>query len=158
MDKLTDLFGGDQSRQDDLRDFERRHRENPDDISEEEAARRYREMMEHSQDSDEDEEMHGEYERAFSQMSPEERRSLAQRYQEADRDGGRSFEGYPKDQDLERSASPRELGRMTRHAARKDPDLLQQLTGPNSPLSGRIGKMAMSGLAAFAAKRFLGRR
>ena len=154
---ITDLFGGDKSRQDELRDFERRHRENPDD-SEEEAARRYREMMAHSQDSDEDEEMHGEYERAFSQMSPEKRRELAQRCEAAHRDGGRAFQGYPEHRDVERSATPRELGRMTRHAARKDPDLLQQLMGPNSPLSGRIGKMAMSGLAAFAAKRFLGRR
>ena len=158
MDRLNDLFGGDQNREDDLRDFDRRYRENPDDISEEEAARRYREMMAHTSDADEDEEMRGEYERAFSQMSPDERRTLAQRYQEADRDRDRSFEGYPKNQDLDRSSSPRELGRMTRRAAQKDPDLLQQLMGPGSPLSGRVGRMVMSGLASYAAKRFLGRR
>ena len=157
MDKINDLFGGDKSRQDDLRDFERRQRENPDDISEQEAAERYREMMAHTQDADEDEEMHREYERAFSQMSPEERRTLAERYQEADRDSDRSFDGYPKDQDLDRSSSPRVLGRMTRRAAQRDPDLLQQLIGSNSPLSGRAGKMVMSGLASYAAKRFLGR-
>ena len=157
MDKLTDLFGGDKGRQDDLRDFERRHRENPDDISEQEAARRYREMMANTQDADEDEEMQGEYERAFSHMSSEERRTLAERYQEAHHDSRRSFEGYAG-QDLGHAASPRELGRMTRHAAQRDPDLLQQLIGPNSPLSGRVGKMVMAGLASYAAKRFLGRR
>ena len=158
MDKLNDLFGGDQSRADDLRDFERRHRENPDDISDEEAARRYREVMAHTEDADEDEEMQGEYERAFSQMSPEERRSLAQRYQEADRDDSRPYSGYRQDQDLEQASSPRELGRMTRQAAQKDPGLLEQLMGPGSPLSGRVGRMAMSGLAAYAARRFMGRR
>ncbi len=157
MDKLSSLFGGDQNRHDELRDFERRHRENPDDISEEEAARRYHEMMAHTHDEDEDEEMQGEYERAFSQMSSEERRTLAQRFQEAHHDSSRSY-SHREAHDLDQSSSPRALGRMTRQAAHKDPDLLQQLTGPGSPLSGRVGKMAMSGLAAYAAKRFLGRR
>lgn len=74
-------------------------------------------------------------------------------------DSSRSFAGYRNDLDEERAASPRELGRMTRHASQQDPDLLSSLLGGNSLLASRGGKMAMAGLAAFAAKRFLsGRR
>jgi len=158
FDKMNEFFGQDQNRQDEYRDFERRYRENPDQISEQEAARRYREMMAHMDDSDEDEEVHSEYERTFGQMSPQERRTLAERYQQATRDNSRAYDGYQDDYDLDRASSPRELARMTRRAAQKDPDLLQQLMGQNSPLSGTAGKMALAGLAAFAAKRYMGRR
>ena len=162
FDKLNEFFGQDESREQDYRDFEKRYRENPDSISDEEAARRYREMMQHQDDNDFDDandpEAESEYERAFSKMSPDERRELARRYQEANRDNSRSFQGYRDGQDLDQAAKPRELGRMTRQASKQDPDLLESLLGPNSPLNSTGGKMAMAGLAAFAAKRFLGKR
>lgn len=158
FDKLNELLGQDPNRQNEYHDFERRYRENPDQISNEEAARRYREMMAHAPEDHDDPEAETEYERAFSRMSPDERRELARRYQEATHDDSRSFQGYRSDLDLERAASPRELGRMTRQASQQDPDLLQSLLGGNSPLASTGGKMAMAGLAAFAAKRFLNRR
>lgn len=160
FDKLNEFFTQDSSREQDYRDFERRYRENPDSISDEEAARRYREMMaQHSDDLDDDSpETQSEFERAFSKLSPEERRALAQRYQQASRDSSRSYQGYRDDLDEERAASPRELARMTQRASREDPDLLESLMGPNSPLSGTGGRMAMAGLAALAARRFLGNR
>lgn len=158
-DKLNQFFGQDSSREQDYRDFERRVREDPDSISDEEAARRYREMMQH-QDMDDldDPDTEAEYERAFSRMSPDERRALARRYQEASRDNSRSFDGYRGDYDEERAASPRELGRMTRQASRQDPDLLEGLLGQGSPLTSTGGKIAMAGLAALAARKFLGQR
>ena len=162
FDKLNEFFGQDSNREQDYRDFEKRYRENPDSISNEEAARRYREMMAHQDDSDindaNDPEAEAEYERAFSKMSPEERRALAQHYQNANNDSSRSFQGFPQGKDLEQAAKPRELSRMTRQASKQDPDLLTSLLGPNSPLNSTGGKMAMAGLAAFAAKRFLGKR
>lgn len=158
FDKLNELLGQDTGRQDEYRDFERRYRESPDQISNEEAARRYREMMAHAPEDHDVPEAEAEYERAFSRMSPDERRELARRYQEATRDDSRSFEGYRSDLDLERASSPRELGRMTRQASQQDPDLLESLLGGNSPLNSTGGRMAMAGLAAFAAKRFMNKR
>jgi len=158
FDKLNELLGQDTSRQDEYRDFERRYRESPDQISNEEAARRYREMMAHAPEDHDVPEAEAEYERAFSRMSPDERRELARRYQEATRDDSRSFQGYRSDLDLDRASSPRELGRMTRQASQQDPDLLESLLGGNSPLNSTGGRMAMAGLAAFAAKRFLNQR
>ena len=159
MDRmLGEFFGQDKKREEDYRDFERRQRENPEQISDREAAQRYREMMQHVDDGDENEEVEQEYEKAFNNLSPQERRDLAERYMKATEDSGRSYQGYDRSQDIERASSPRELGRMTRRAAKQDPDLLEQLVGSNSPLNSRGGKMALAGLAAFAAKRFLGNK
>ena len=158
FDKLNQLMGQDSGKRDEYRDFERRYRENPDAISEEEAARRYREMMAHSDDDLDDPEAEAEYERAFSRMSPDERRELARRYQDASRDSSSPFDGFGGGLDLERAASPRELGRMTRQTSQQDPSLLNNLLGPGSPLSGPAGRMALTTLASFAARRFLSRR
>ena len=159
MDRmLGEFFGQDKKREEDYRDFERRQRENPEQISDREAAQRYREMMQHVDDGDENEEVEQEYEKAFNNLSPQERRDLAERYMKATEDSGRSYQGYDRQHDIERASSPRELGRMTRRAAKQDPDLLEQLVGSNSPLNSRGGKMALAGLAAFAAKRFLGNK
>lgn len=158
FDKLNEFMSQDSGRHDEYRDFERRFREDPDQISQEEAASRYREMMAHAPEDHDDPEAEAEYERAFSRMSESERRELARHYQEAHRDGSRSFGGYRDDFDLDRASSPRELGRMTRQASQQDPDLLTSLLGGNSPLASTGGKMAMAGLAAFAAKRFLNQR
>lgn len=155
FDKLNQFFDQDPKREEDYRDFDRRHSENPDSISDEEAARRYREMMANMEDDDSTD-AQAEYEQAFSKMSPEERRSLAQRYQEATHDSGRKFQGYRDDADPERASSPSELARMTRRASQEDPDLLEGLLGKGSPLNSTGGRAALAGLAAFAAKRYLG--
>ena len=159
MDKLNQFFGQDTKREDEYRDFERRYREDPDSISDEEAARRYREMAQHDDMNDmDDPDTEAEYERAFSRMSPDERRELARRYQDASRDSSSSFDGYRDDYDDSRASSPRELGRMTRQASKQDPNLLEGLLGQGSPLTSTGGKIAMAGLAALAARKFLGKR
>ena len=159
MDKLNQFFGQDTKREDEYRDFERRYRENPDSISDEEAARRYREMAQHDDMNDmDDPDTEAEYERAFSRMSPDERRELARRYQNASRDSSSGFNGYRDDYDDNRASSPRELGRMTRQASQQDPNLLEGLLGQGSPLTSTGGKIAMAGLAALAARKFLGKR
>lgn len=152
MDKLNDFFGQDSSRADDYRDFDRRVRENPGDISDEEAARRYREMMSNADDNFDD---GGEGERGFGNLSSDERRQVAQRYREANDDKGRSFEGYNRDLNDDEASSPRELNRMTREAARKDPDLLDSIFGNKGPLSSTAGRAVLAGLAAAAARKYL---
>ena len=157
FDKLSEFMGqGD--RENDYRDFERRYQADPDNISQEEAAQRYRDMMAHAPDDLDEPNAEAEYEQAFSKMSPDERRELARQYRDAHKDDSRSFGGYPEGDDLERAASPRELGRMTRQAAQQDPNLLSSLLGSNSPLASPAGKRALMGLAMFAARRFLSRR
>lgn len=158
MDRLGQFFGQDQSRADEYRDFQQRYQQAPDQISEREAAQRYREMMQHMDDDDDDDDMNQQYEQAFGQMPMQDRRALAQRYQQATRDNSRPYQGYQDDYDDERASSPRELARMTRRAAKEDPDLLEQMVGQDSPLAGTAGKVALAGLAAVAASKFLGRR
>ncbi|CAN5890494.1 hypothetical protein BH24DEI2_BH24DEI2_14720 [soil metagenome] len=160
LEKLGDFFNQDPQRQDDYHDFQRRFEADPDQLSDAEAARRYRELMAQAdtQDQAEDHEAEQAYDEAFGKLSQSERRALAERYREATSNDARPYQGYPQGQDLEQASSPRELGRMTRKAAQQDPDLLEQVVGPNSPLSGTGGRMALAGLAVFAAKRFLGNR
>jgi hypothetical protein len=157
LDRLSQFLGQDESRQQEYRDFERRYNEDPNQISDAEAARRYREMMSQI-DNDDDEDVGSAYDQAFGRMSEQDRRALAQRFREATRDPRRPYQGYPEDMDLDRAAQPRELGRMTRRASQEDPDLLEQLVGSNSPLNSTAGKMALAGAAAFLAQRYFSRR
>jgi hypothetical protein len=157
MDRLFDQLGQfldqDQGRQQEYRDFERRFRENPESISDAEAARRYRELMAQTNEDDDvaDEEV-------FGQLSPQERRMMAERFQQATRDPSRPYHGYPENMDLDEAAQPRNLGRMSRRAAREDGDLIEQLVGPDSPLNSTGAKLALAGGAAYLASRFFGRR
>jgi hypothetical protein len=153
FDQLGQFFGQDQTRQQEYREFERRYREDPDSISDAEAARRYREMMAQMNDDDDyaDDEV-------FGRLSPQERRMMAERFQQATRDPSRPYQGYPPNMDLDEAAQPRNLGRMSRQAAREDGDLLEQLVGPDSPLNSTGAKLALAGGAAYLASRFFGRR
>lgn len=156
MDRLGQFFGQDTNRQQEYQDFAQRYQQNPSQISEAEAARRYRDMVASGQLDDDDlEEAH---QHAFSQMSPQERRMMAEQYQQATRDPNRAYQGYPQDLDLDQAADPRHLGRMTRQAGQQDPDLLEQLVGQGSPLNGTGAKLAMAGAAAFLASKYLGKR
>ena len=155
FDKLQGFFS-DPKREQEYQEFERKYRENPDEISQTEAANRFREIMSQADDNESDEELQ-QYEEAFGHLTPEQRRDLARRYLAASEDGSRAYHGQATSRDLEEASSPAELGKMTKRAAKKDPDLLEQLLGEDSPLAGRTGKMVLAGLAAFAASRFLGR-
>ncbi len=153
LDQLGQFFGQDQTRQQEYRDFERRYREDPNSISDAEAARRYRELMAQMQDDDD----YGD-EEVFGRLSPQERRMMAERFRDATRDPRRPYQGYPEGMDLEEAAQPHNLGRMSRRAAREDGDLIEQLVGPDSPLNSTAAKLALAGGAAYVASRFFGRR
>ena len=154
FDRLSNFFGQDTTRQQDYQEFSQRHQSDPASIEGSEVSRRYRDLAGQLDDNDMDEA----HEQAFTQLAPQERRQLAERYQEATRDGSRPYQGFPKGMDLDQAAQPRELGRMTRRAAQEDPDLLGQLVGPNSPLNSTGAKLAMAGAAAFLANKYLGKR
>lgn len=152
LGQLGQFFGQDNTRQQEYQQFTQQYQQDPHGISEAEAARRYRELMAQTQDDDDD---YGD-DQVFGQMPPQDRRALAQHYQHATQDPQRPYQGYPQGMDLDEAAQPRNLGRMTRQAARQDGDLLDQIVGPNSPLSSTAGKLALAGGAAYLASRFLG--
>lgn len=155
LDRLADFFGQDKTREQEYRDFSDRYQRDPGQISDAEAARRYRELVAQGRLDDRDaDEAH---ENAFSQLSEADRRALAQRYQEATRDPNRPYDGYPGDMDLDQASDPRNLGRMTRRAGEQDPDLLEQLVGSDSPLNSTGAKLAMAGAAAYLASKYLKR-
>lgn len=156
LGRLGQFFGQDTNRESEYRDFAQRYNTDPNQISDAEAARRYREMMAHSQDDDDDNDYNDD--QAFGQMSEQDRRAMAQRYQEATRDPNRPYQGYPDGMDLDQAAQPGNLGRMTRRAAREDGDLLEQMVGQNSPLNSTGAKLAMAAGAAFLASKYLGNR
>lgn len=53
------------------------------------------------------------------------------------------------------SMSPQDAGRVTGYAAQQQPDLLHQIMGPGGPLGSTGAKLAVAGIAAFAAKQML---
>ena len=82
-------------------------------------------------------------------------KALAEQFQQATRDPRRPYQGYPQDLGLDQAADPRQLGRMASRASREDPDLLEQLVGPNSPLNSTGAKLAMAGAAAYLASKYM---
>lgn len=150
MDLLQKFLGSNPQKQQEYADFVRRYQEDPNSISDEEAARRYRELMRNSpQDLADEAHQHG-----FGQLPEQERRKLAQQYQDANSNPSRPFDGYNYN-DPNQAADPRQLGRMTQQAENQDPDLFGQLFGQNSPLNSTLGKAALAGAAAFLASRVL---
>ncbi len=54
------------------------------------------------------------------------------------------------------SMSPQDSARVTSYAQQQAPDLLHQVMGPGGPLGSTGAKLAVAGIAALAAKQFLG--
>ncbi len=54
------------------------------------------------------------------------------------------------------SMSPQEGARLTGYVQQQQPDLLHQVMGPGGPLGRPSAKLAVAGIAAFAAKQMLG--
>lgn len=52
--------------------------------------------------------------------------------------------------------SSQDAARLTAYAHQQQPDILHQLLGPGGPLGSSGAKLAVAGLAALAAKHFLG--
>jgi len=52
--------------------------------------------------------------------------------------------------------SPQDAARLTGYAQQQQPDILHQILGPGGPLGSTGAKIVVAGLAALAAKQFLG--
>ena len=85
---------------------------------------------------------------AFRRLPPEERQRILQQFQRASGDPNAPFTW-----DGPMDASPDVLARMTGQARQQQPDLLG---GLGSVLSNPMAKMAMAGVAAYAAQRMMG--
>jgi hypothetical protein len=153
IDLLQQFFGTNPQRQQEYSDFLQRYNNDPNSISDEEAARRYREMMRNAPpDLAAQANQH-----AFGQLPQQDRTALADQFRHASQDPNRPFDGYTYNNPNE-AADPRHLGRMASQASQQDPDLLTQLVGPNSPLNSTLGKAALAAGAAFLASRVLGQQ
>jgi len=77
-DSLQQLLGSNQAKQQDYIDFLRRFQQDPGSISEEEASRRYRELVRSASPNAVAEA----YQHVLGQLAPEQRQQLAQQYQQ----------------------------------------------------------------------------
>jgi hypothetical protein len=150
VDLIQQLLGGNQG---EYADFLRRFQADPNSISEEEASRRYRELMSKLPP----EAAAQAHAQVLAQFSPDDRRRIAAQFQGANNDPRRPFHGFDAD-DLDQAAEPRTLGVMSQRASAQDPDLFGQIfgQGQESPLGGQLGKLLMSALVAYLAQRMLG--
>lgn len=149
-DLLQKFFGTNPQQQQDYTDFIQRYQNDPNSISDQEAARRYREMLRHAP-----QDMAAEaHDQAFQQLSPQDRGQLADSFRNATQDPNRPYDGYKYD-DPNKAADPSNIGRMSHQAEQQDPDLMDQLLGKNSPLNSTLGRAALAGAAAYIASRVL---
>ena len=115
-----------------------------DDLDQQDVLDRYQRTVQHAP-PEVVEEAHLE---AFRRLPPQERQRILGQFQQVSGDPSAPFTwGGPMDD------SPEVLARMAGQARQQQPDLLQSLGGA---LSNPMAKMAMAGVAAYAAQRMMG--
>ena len=152
MQALEGLLGGPQQRKD-YEDFVNRYNSGPpsEGYTDDEVADRYGQIAPRLPPQD--------YQRAaqaaFERMSPQERaefgRYVEQRARQRDPSMGDLFGRGPQQYE-----DPGALARGTTRVQQEQPDLLGGLLGKGGMLSSPIAKAALAGIAAVAAKRYLG--
>ena len=95
------------------------------------------------------------HEQYYQQMPPQQRGGLMQGLM-----GGLMQRGaMPQQMGIQNTdpntMSPQDAARVTGYAAQQQPDLLHQIMGPGGPLGSTGAKLAVAGIAAFAAKQML---
>src|SRR3954452_11860151 len=150
LDRLSQFLGQGNNQQQ-YQDFTQRYQQDPNSISDAEAAQRYREMMQHANPQDVQEA----HTQVFNQMPQQQRQEVAQQFQQAHQDPNIPWQGYPQGIDPSQAAHPDQLGQMAGQVAQQSPDLMGQIFGQNSPLASTGGKLALAGAAAFLASRYL---
>jgi hypothetical protein len=147
MDVLKNIFGGGDP--DDHEQRAQRYQQGYssgqyDDLDEQDVQERYRRTVQHAP-PEVVEEAHLE---AFRRLPPQERQRILSQFQQVSSDPRAPFTwGGPMDD------SPEMLARMAGQARQQQPDMLQNLGGM---LSNPMAKMAMAGVAAYAAPRIMG--
>lgn len=92
----------------------------------------------------------------YEQMPPQQRGGLVQGLL-----GKLTQQGYnPQQAGIQTTdpynMSPRDAARLTGYAQQQNPDILHQVFSPGGPLGSTGAKLAVAGIAAFAAKQILG--
>src|SRR5438067_2203251 len=108
LNRLSQFLDQDPSRQQDYQNFAQRYQQDPNSISDEEAAQRYRELMAHA-DPQAAEQAHAQ---AFQQLPQQDRQQWAQQFQQAHQDPNIPWQGYPQGMDPSQAAHPQQLGQM----------------------------------------------
>src|SRR5215212_8029370 len=102
---MLQKFLGNNPQKEEYSDFVQRYQDDPNSISNEEAARRYREMMRNSPSGLAAEA----HDQAFAQVPHADRRKLAEHFQGATQDPDRPFNGYHFP-DPDQAADPHNIG------------------------------------------------
>lgn len=121
-------------------------------MPEQEAYQQYQQFMQ-SAPPNMIEQVHQQY---YQQMPPQQRGSLMQSLVNGLMQRGVNPQQLGIQNQNPASMSPNDAARLTGYAQQNAPDLLQQILGPGGPLGSTGAKVAVAGIAALAAKHFLG--
>ncbi|HEU5425058.1 MAG TPA: hypothetical protein VFU72_16065 [Nitrolancea sp.] len=153
MGFLDQLLGNDQPQQkQDYQDFIKRYEQGTpgDGYSDQEVLNRYQQVAPELNQQ----QYLSAAEQAFQRMSPQERAQFAQYLEQQARQNNLTVPQQPAQHYAQ---NPGALAQLTSQVHREQPGLLDQLLGGNGGgLNNPIAKAALAGIAAMAAKRFLG--
>ena len=92
----------------------------------------------------------------YQQMPPQQRGNLMQGLMSALTNRGLNPQQAGIQNTNPYNMSPQDAARLTGYAQQQSPDILHQVLGPGGPLGSTGAKLAVAGIAAFAAKQLLG--
>jgi len=121
-------------------------------LNDQDVAQRYQNTVQYAPP----EVMQQAHEEAFSRLSPQEQQQIVNQFQQAHNDPNQPFQYPGFNNGGQQTYSPAQMGGMARQAQQQQPDLLHSVLGQGGALSSPMAKMAMAGVAAFAAQRLMG--
>jgi len=154
MNILQNILGGGQQQQD-YRDYVNRYEQGhpSEGYSDQEVMNRYQQIAPQLSPQ--------QYQQAaqqsFERMSPQERMQFGQYMQQQARQQGYQFPDANRDGIDDRYQDPNYLAQTMTQMRQQQPDMLHQILGPGGALGNPMAKAAVAGIAALAAKQFLGR-
>lgn len=121
-------------------------------MPEQEAYQQYHQFMQNAPPQA-IEHVHQQY---YQQMQPQQRGNLIQSLLQGLTQQGINPQQLGIQNTDPTTMSPQEAARLTSYVQQNQPDLLHRILSPGGPLGSTGAKMAVAGLAALAAKHFLG--
>lgn len=95
------------------------------------------------------------HEQYYQQMPPQQRAGLMQGMLGGLMERGATPQHMGIQNTDPNTMSPQDAARVTGYAQQQQPDFLHQIMGPGGPLGSTGAKLAVAGIAAFAAKQML---
>lgn len=154
MNILQNILGGGQ--QQDYRGFVNRYEQGhpAEGYSDQEVMNRYQQIAPQLSPQQYQQAAQGSFER----MSPRERMQFGQYMQQQARQQGYQIPDANQDGIDDRYQDPNFLAQRTTQMQQQNPDMLHQILSPGGALGSPLAKAAVAGIAALAAKQFLGNR